>query len=290
MNDKRNVVIMFLLIMLSFAIISEVSAVSDAEADGTGFSLSVKSVDMADHDIAGERFGDRDMQNHDDDFIDDFKSHNEQNSFNQSPNHFGDDKRNEYLYEHNMDVKPDGDRPLDNDSMFRPDGDMPLENCTGFDGFKPMGNASQFDSFKPDGNDIMFKHDENMSFDMKDKFMQPKDLRDNKSIPVQNGELMDDVVSKLIGMNNISPKFKNNQKSPLNDNKNKSKPQGPGDKNSSDMPKDDIKKNPKVVKKSNKNTKKAKAAKKTSKKVKSKKAKKTNKKLAKKSTKERAKL
>ena len=45
MHDRRNVIVMFLLIMLSFAIISEVSAVSDAEADGTGSNLSMKSVD-----------------------------------------------------------------------------------------------------------------------------------------------------------------------------------------------------------------------------------------------------
>ena len=82
MNNKGNIIVMFLFVMLSFAIISEVSAVSDAEADGTGFDPSVKSVNMTDHDIAGERIGDdRFMQDHDIDYMDDLKSHNEQNSF-----------------------------------------------------------------------------------------------------------------------------------------------------------------------------------------------------------------
>ena len=103
---------------------------------------------------------------------------------------------------------------------------------------------------------------------------------------------MDDVVSKLIGMNNISPNFKNNQKSPLNDKtNNESAPMDHGDKNSSDLGNDVIKKKSKVVKKSDKKHKKAKNTKKTSKKVKyHKKAKKANKNLAKKSIKERAKL
>ena len=127
---------------------------------------------------------------------------------------------------------------------------------------------------------------------MKHKFDEPNGLMDNKSIPPQNGDLMDDVVSKLIGMNNISPNFKNNQKSPLNDkNNNESAPMGHGDKNSSDLGNDVIKKKSKVVKKSDKKHKKAKTTKKTSKKVKyHKKAKKANKNLAKKSIKERAKL
>ena len=67
MHNKKNVIVMFLLIMLSFAIISEVSAASDAEADGTGF---IESVDMANHGIDGERFDDRDMQDHDNDYVD----------------------------------------------------------------------------------------------------------------------------------------------------------------------------------------------------------------------------
>ncbi len=257
MHDRRNVVVMFLLIMLSFAIISEVSAVSDAEADGTGSNLSMKSADMANKDIACERFGDGDIQNHDDDFGFDFKSHDEQKSFDKTPGDSGDNRSNENLYKHKMDIKPEDDGRLDNN--------------TGFDMFKPPVNES---------------------FDMKHKFDEPNGLMDNKSIPPQNGDLMDDVVSKLIGMNNISPNFKNNQKSPLNDkNNNESAPMDHGDKNSSDLGNDDIKKKSKVVKKSDKKHKKAKTTKKTSKKVKyHKKAKKANKNLAKKSIKERAKL
>ena len=150
MNNKRNVIVMFLFVMLSFAIISEVSAVSDAEADGTGFDPSVKSVDMTNHDFAGERDN---MQDHDNDFDDEFESHNEQNSFDKAPDFNGDQSiRNENFYEHDMndnDSKKDDfdfrdmdarEKPLDNMSGFGPEipenfnmtGEMPMDNMSGF--------------------------------------------------------------------------------------------------------------------------------------------------------------
>ena len=79
MKDKRNIIVLFLFVMLSFAIISEVSATSEAEADGTGFDSSLKSVNMTSSDFAGE--SNSNMQDHENDF----KFHNEQNSFNNSP-------------------------------------------------------------------------------------------------------------------------------------------------------------------------------------------------------------
>lgn len=290
MHNKKNVIVMFLLIMLSFAIISEVSAVSDAEADGTGSNLSINSVNRTNHDNAGERFDDKGMQNHDNDYVDYFKSHNGQNSFNQSSNDFGDKNRNENLYEHDRDVKPDDNHGFNESMSVMPEGNRPSDNFT--DMFRPEMNGTDFrpmENFTGDKNGFeMFKHDN-----------KSMDLRNNGSfnVPDREGELMDDVVSKLIGMNNISPNFKKEDKKfPLKDNSkpmgdNESAPQVPGDKKSSDMWKDNINKtnkNPKVVKKSSK---KVKTNKKSSKKVKSlKKSKKAGKNLPKKFKRERVKL
>ena len=281
MHNKRNVIVMFLLIMLSFAIITEVSAQGDAEIDGTGSDQSMISVDMPKHDDAGERFNEN-MQNHAED---DFQSHNEQKSFNKTPDNPGDNNRNENLYEHDMDLKPDGDRkPLDNMSgLFGPDGDRKpldfnksMENMTDFMfNDKPMGDLKNFtDNFIPD-------------------------LRDDNFTDVpKNGELMNDVVSKLIGLNNITHDLKKDDKNsslinkkPVGEKNDESAPQIPGDKKSSDVWSDNISKNTKNLKIVKKSGKKTKVVKKSAKKVKSsKKAKKTNKKLAKKSKKERAKL
>ena len=201
MHNKQNVVVMFLLIMLSFAIISEVSAVSDAEADGTGSNLSINSVNRTNHDNAGERFDDKGMQNHDNDYVDYFKSHNGQNSFNQSSNDFGDKNRNENLYEHDRDVKPDDNHGFNESMSVMPESNRPSDNFT--DMFRPEMNGTDFrpmENFTGDKNGFeMFKHDN-----------KSMDLRNNGSfnVPDREGELMDDVVSKLIGMNNISPNFK----------------------------------------------------------------------------------
>ena len=276
MYDKRNVIVMFLLSMLSFAIITEVSATAnDAEIDGTGSSHPIMSVDMAEHDIAGER--NDDMQGH----VDDFRSYNEQNPFDKTPGNLGDNKSNENLYEHDKDLKPDYDLNETGDfNMFKP-------NQKPLDFNKSMENFSEFE-------------DEPM-FDLKNftnNFNSPA-LRDSNFTDVSNrGELMDDIVSKLMGLNNIAPNFKKDginissdcQKH-VNEKNNASAPIIPGDKNSSDIGSDNINKSTKDLKKDKKSKDKAKNVKKSTKKVKStKKSKKTNKKLAKKSKKERAKL
>lgn len=59
--------------MLSFAIISEVSATGNAEINGTVSNPSLGPTNIVEHDIAGERYDA--MQDH----VDDFKAHNEQN-------------------------------------------------------------------------------------------------------------------------------------------------------------------------------------------------------------------
>lgn len=130
MNNKRNIIVMFLFVMLSFAIISQVSAVSDAEADGTGFDPSVKSVNMNDHDIASERTDDKFMQDHDDDYMDDLKSPNEQNSFNNSPQ-FGDKNiENRNFYEHPVDNSTPLDVPQLPDRMDNMSGELREDNFT----------------------------------------------------------------------------------------------------------------------------------------------------------------
>lgn len=157
MNNKRNIIVMFLFVMLSFAIISEVSAVSDAEADGTGLNLPIKSVDMTDHDIAGER-DNKFVQNHDNDYMDDFKSHNEQNSFNNSPESGDKDIENRNFYEHEM-------------GMFKPDDNGTLDLNKSMDMFKPMGDRPLNDS--------------------------SVDLRNNNGTAVPKGEAMKNVVPNL---------------------------------------------------------------------------------------------
>lgn len=273
MHDKKNVIVMFLLIMLSFAIISEVSAASQAEGDGTGFDPNIK------HDVSSERI---EVQNH----VDDFKSHNEQNSFNKSMENFQDDNRNENLYNRgDMNNQAPNDRfeefnHEDNFGNFnQSQRDVPQDKPLNDDGF----NKSQV-------NDMRSMDDINMSkpvgdFNLSsDKFNPSDDLRNNVSFDVPNGEeLMNDVISKLIGLNNISPNIKKDgDKLPNknNDGNNALACHIPGEKNSSDMPAKGI----------NKNNNLPKQLKKTNKKVKiTKKSKKVNKKLPKKFKKERAK-
>lgn len=159
MNNKRNVIVMFLFVMLSFAIISEVSAVSDAEADGTGLNIPKESVDMINHDIASER-NDKFMQNHD---MEKFESHNKQNSFNKSPGLIGDKNiENKNFYEHKMDQKPDDMLPLKNNFA---------------DGNKSM-DMLKADVVEPSNN-------------------SPIDLRDNNFTAVPRGEAMNDVIPKF---------------------------------------------------------------------------------------------
>lgn len=280
MHNKMNVIVMFLLIMLSFAIISEVSAASQADADGTGFDPNIK------HDVSSERI---EVQNH----VDDFKSHNEQNSFNKSMENFQDDKRNENLYEHgDMNNQTPNDRleEFNQEDSFghfnQSQRDVPQDKPLNDNGF----NKSQVNDMVPKDGINMSEHrdmkpmgDFNVS---SDKFNSPNDLRNNMSFDVPHGkELMDDIISKLIGLNNISPNIKKDEKIPYKNNasNNALAPQIPGEKNSSDMWTKSINKNnnlPKQLKKTNKKVKITK---------KSKGLKKVNKKLPKKFKKERAK-
>lgn len=177
MHNKRNVIVMFLLIMLSFAIMTEVSAAGDAEINGTGPNPPIASVDMD----AGERY-DEDMHNH----ADDFQSRNDQISFEKTPMD-GVNKSNVNLYERSMDFEIDENHHDFNQTgdlnVFKPDGDkMPLK--------KSMENSSK----------VMFKY---RSMD---------DLRSSNFTNLRIGEeVMNDVVSKLIGLNNVAPNVKKDE-------------------------------------------------------------------------------
>lgn len=176
------------------------------------------------------------------------------------------DNRTPMDFNQNDSMPPREDVPLDNNSMFGPNGNGSFD-------IKPM--------------DLNIPNNSSMN------------LRDN-NFTNRTGELMDDVVSNLIGLNNIAPKIKDDKKNMTNppewDNKNASAPQVPGDKNSSNMWSDSIKdnKDSKVVKKSNskKVTKKSNKKVKNSKKAKTSKKSKTSKKAksSKKSKKGMAKL
>lgn len=198
MNNKRNVIVMFLFVMLSFAIISEVSAGSDAEADGTGFDVS-GSVDVTTHDIASER-NNQFMQNHENDHGDNLKSHNEQNSFNNSPEFKGDNNiENRNFYEQNL--------PFN-------------------DGNKSLGFNESVDLFKQDDKinfDDLKSHDKPMdNFNMSnDKFNSSMDLRNNNFTAVPMGEARNDIIPKFNDSNNM-PNFKNDDKNlsgPIKDSK-----------------------------------------------------------------------
>ena len=289
MNDRRNVIVMFLLIMLSFAIITEVSAASEAEINGTGSSPPVMSHDINQHDIASERYNENQMQDHFEE--DDFQSHDGQKSFDKTPVDSGDNKSNEILYEYDMDFKPVGDsKDLNQSPEFKFDD---YKSNGVFDGFKPMDNVSDDMSDKKHLNmtDFMFNDNHMGNF-------TSSDLKNNNFTDFSNNsELMSDVVSNLMGLNNIAPNFKKqdrnvspniitNQKS-MDEKNNESAPFISDGKNPSDNGSFSIDKNTKTQK----IIKKAKLAKKSNKNVKSiKKPKKVIKKLPKKSKKERAKL
>lgn len=298
MNDRRNVIVMFLLIILSFAIITEVSAASEAEIDGTGSNSSMMSDDILKHDLASERTDENQMQDQFD--ADGFQSRDGQKSFDKTPGDPGDNNGNEILYEHNMDLKPvDGSQDLNQSPEFKLDEMKQLDNMSDgmFDGVKPMDNMSDgmFDDKKPFGHENVTR----FMFDVKpmDNSNSSNLRNDNfTNLPI-NDELMNDVVSNLIGLNNVAPNFKKedrnvspniitNQKQ-IDDNNNESAPLIPDGKNLSDIGSVNINKNTK----SHKEIKKVKTVKKPAKKVKSiKKPKKVNKKTLKKSKKERAKL
>ena len=281
---------MFLFIMLSFAIISEVSAVSDAEISGTGHGPSIET-NIINHNITGGSGNVNFMQNHENGIGDSY-SHNEQKSFDQSPSVNGDRNSNENLYEHEGDFKSNGEKSLDynkasnynqnkadefkaNDKMdyhcdnnpmdlprdFGADNqkamdlpsditnqknmnipignisfgnnnqkpmDLPRDNFTdmdgqkhmdvprdNFSGVKPMGNMSDMMPMDvPMGNMSDMRPMDvpmgNMS-DVRpmDNFtnLRPMDLRDNNSTAVPNGEAMNNVMSKLIGLDRIAPIF-----------------------------------------------------------------------------------
>lgn len=272
MNDRRNVIVIFLLIMLSFAIITEVSADSEAEINGTGSIPPMMSQDINQHDIASERYYENQMQDHFD--VDDLQSPDGQKSFDKTPGDSGDNKSNEILYENYMDLKPiENHQDLNQYLEFEFDDECSDNMSNGvFDGFKPMDNMS--DGVFDDEKSLIVT--EFMFIDEPMGNFNSSDLRnDNFTYVSYNGDLMNDVVSNLIGLNNIAPNFKKdsnkvspniitNQK-PMGEKNNESAPIIPDVKSPSDNGYFNIVKNTKTQK----IIKKAKLAKKSNKKVES---------------------
>ena len=225
---------MFLFVMLSFAIISEVSASGNAEINGTGFDPSFKS-DMLNHDMNGKFIQDRD------DAVGDYNSHNEQKSFDRSSQFQGDQNRgNENLYEQNgeksNDKTPlesdrgndkgnfednhrfDGDKYIDRQSIDVPmdnfagdrSMDLPRGNFSGMNGNVPMdvprGNFSDMsgpmDLSRGNFSDMSRPRDNGSG-------LKPMDLRNNNLNAVQNkGEVMGNVMANFMGLNKIAPAIK----------------------------------------------------------------------------------
>lgn len=148
---------MFLIVMLSFAIVSEVSAAAldDAEADESGLKVPFESADSA--ETSGERFGGVPVEYS----MDGSHSHNDQTSFGDVPL----ERENKNLYE----LKPAAHEAEINDAM---------------EGEK-MNNSPIIDL--------------NVSHPGFDENIPPV------------GVSTDNIISELIGMDNISVAFKNSR-------------------------------------------------------------------------------
>ena len=203
MNNKKNIIVMFLLVMLSFAIISEVSAASDAEADGTGLDPSI-----VDTHVNGERMGH------------DLKSQNEQNSFNNTSEGNVEHKK---LYEHGV-----GDNycelPLNNTSEF--------DVCKKFDGNESFGfnksgdiKSFEFRKFEDVNFNKSFDHLKNNFSDFNEmdmNFTVNKFNNNHTKVVQNNGEALSDVIPDLMGLEKIAPNIKKDNSSAKKTNHNKS--------------------------------------------------------------------
>ena len=167
MNTRQNVILMFLIVMLSFAIVSEVSAVAldDAEAGESGLNGPDGSFNSAGPQVPSER-----LHNVSDGPVGDPHSNN-QTSLNEV-SYETDEHMN--LYEQNHEKSHDsGIQDIDNKRDFR-----------------------QGEKMRPD-----LRFDETAA----------PGFVDNESC-----EVISDVISELIGMDNISSAFKNDRKGNFN--------------------------------------------------------------------------
>lgn len=176
MYINKNIIVIFLFIMLSFAIISEVSAGSDAKTYGMEFNSSAESVTMTQHDLT-----DKFDNNHN--LADEDKFQNQHGSF-----------KNYSQF----------DEELNGDSGDCPDNLSIVHDCHDDDKF--FDGEFPIDFNFTDGDKVQNKHMPiNFNFSINDPV---GDLSDSTSIIVPNAELMNNVISDLMGLNNIAPNLK----------------------------------------------------------------------------------
>lgn len=154
-HNKKNVVLMFLIVMLSFAIVSEVSAISldDAEPDESGLDVKIHSPDSK---MPGERFIEVSHVPVED-AIDISHSNNNQTPLNDVYNNTDGNKN---LYEHNISAD-------ENQKHFDPGVIMKVN----------LNDTIHFETLETDSSNTL----------------------DNETAHLAN-----DVISKLIGMYNVS--------------------------------------------------------------------------------------
>ena len=212
MHNKRNIVLLFLIIMLSFAIVSEVSAVAvdEAEPAESGLNEEYGSFHSSDPQIPSERFHEV-SQGSFDDSVDAPHSDNNQNSLRPVP---GGTNENMNLYEQMPleQISPDAEsqkpqRDFDasdiNPDEKMNDAPMDFNHDSGFKNNDSIDDA-------PELMDKMPKRP------VEDIFFNGSDLRFNDAdapgfMDNEDGEAFGEITSELIAMENISRYFKNNR-------------------------------------------------------------------------------
>lgn len=169
MNKRQNIVLMFLIVMLSFAIVSEVSAVAldDAEIGESGLNGPDGSFNSTGQEIPSER-----LHKVSDGPVGDPHSNNNQTSLN-DVSYETDEHMNLYELKNHEKSHDSGIQDIDNKRDFR-----------------------QGEKMRPD-----LRFDETAA----------PGFVDNES-----SEVISDITSELIGMDNISSAFKNDRKGNFN--------------------------------------------------------------------------
>ncbi|WP_305553488.1 hypothetical protein [Methanobrevibacter sp. V74] len=177
MSFNKNIITIFLFVMLSFAIISEVSGSSGAETDEMEFDQSVYPVNITQLDLPSES----DANNHD--FNKDVKFQNEHDSF-----------KNSSKFDIELDGDANGHTP-DNLSIvhnFNDDGKYFDGNCL-IENFTNKNTTPEVFSISS-------------NFSNEDTPMMDGGYNDFMKAPT--GQLMNNIISSLLGLNNIAPNFK----------------------------------------------------------------------------------
>ncbi len=176
MNTRQNVILMFLIVMLSFAIVSEVSAVAldDAEPGESGLNGPNGSFNSS-----GPQFPDERLHKVSDGPVDDTLDNPHSNNQSSLKDVSFETFKNMNLYEHSHEKSHDA-------------------------GIQDNDNRKYFD-----GKDL--RQGEIMRPDLRFDETHAPGFVDNKSC-----EVISDITSELVGMDNISSAFKNDRKGNFN--------------------------------------------------------------------------